>query len=284
MTKLKDEDRQEEMEEVDLQEWTSSWSQIMTQLRQGIKLKKVEYSKTPTEFALTPYEMLMDDIRSRRIKLHHVEPQRMRSVSSDTRDQILEFIRSRPPLRPVSQRVLQPRRRKESSARELILETIRDGSGKQKLKKIERKPSKNNILEDIRRKRRVAVIAEETPVTLDDVSQATIAARRSSRTNNPISSQSRPSQKKSSFNKEASSSSEKPKMRRKTVASNSLRPNTFLQDKYKTSLCFLNLSLSELSHIRAEISRAEMEDRNLPPGLMSDVLGKGSFIIINSRL
>ena len=228
--------------------------------------------------------MLMDDIRSRRIKLHHVEPQRMRSVSSDTRDQILEFIRSRPPLRPVSQRVLQPRRRKESSARELILETIRDGSGKQKLKKIERKPSKNNILEDIRRKRRVAVIAEETPVNLDDVSQATIATRRSCRTNNPISSQSRPSQRKSSFNKEASSSSEKPKMRRKTVASNSLRPSTFLQDKYKTSLCFLNLSLSELSHIRAEISRAEMEDRNLPPGLMSDVLGKGSFIIINSRL
>ena len=284
MTKLKDEDRQEEMEEVDLQEWTSSWSQIMTQLRQGIKLKKVEYSKTPTEFALTPYEMLMDDIRSRRIKLHHVEPQRMRSVSSDTRDQILEFIRSRPPLRPVSQRVLQPRRRKESSARELILETIRNGSGKQKLKKIERKPSKNNILEDIRRKRRVAVIAEETPVNLDDVSQATIAARRSSRTNNPISSQLRPNQRKSSCNKEASSSSEKPKMRRKTVASNSLRPSTFLQDKYKTSLCFLNLSLSELSHIRAEISRAEMEDRNLPPGLMSDVLGKGSFIIINSRL
>ena len=284
MTKLKDEDRQEEMEEVDLQEWTSSWSQIMTQLRQGIKLKKVDYSKTPTEFALTPYEMLMDDIRSRRIKLHHVEPQRMRSVSSDTRDQILEFIRSRPPLRPVSQRVLQPRRRKESSARELILETIRDGSGKQKLKKIERKPSKNNILEDIRRKRRVAVIAEETPVNLDDVSQATIAARRSSRTNNPISSQSRPSQRKSSFNKEASSSSEKPKMRRKTVASNSLRPSTFLQDKYKTSLCFLNLSLSELSHIRVEISRAEMEDRNLPPGLMSDVLGKGSFIIIHFRL
>ena len=38
----------------------------MNDLRQGVKLKKTNYTKTPIEYALTPYEMLMDDIRSKR--------------------------------------------------------------------------------------------------------------------------------------------------------------------------------------------------------------------------
>ena len=42
------------------------WIQTMQELRQGVKLKKTDYTKTPFEYELTPYEMLMDDIRSRR--------------------------------------------------------------------------------------------------------------------------------------------------------------------------------------------------------------------------
>ena len=46
------------------------WIQTMSELRQGVKLKKNDnYSKTPIEYELTPYEMLMDDIRSRRYNL-----------------------------------------------------------------------------------------------------------------------------------------------------------------------------------------------------------------------
>ena len=41
----------------------------MLQLREGVKLKKIDYSKTPLEYTLTPYEMLMEDIRSRRYGL-----------------------------------------------------------------------------------------------------------------------------------------------------------------------------------------------------------------------
>ena len=41
----------------------------MQELRQGVKLKKTDYTKTPFEYELTPYEMLMDDIRSRRYSL-----------------------------------------------------------------------------------------------------------------------------------------------------------------------------------------------------------------------
>lgn len=47
----------------------------MRSLRDGVKLKKVherQYNPLPIEFSLTPYEMLMDDIRSQRYKLRKV--------------------------------------------------------------------------------------------------------------------------------------------------------------------------------------------------------------------
>ena len=43
-------------------------------------------------------------------------------VKTDARDKILDFIRSRPPLKPASERILPPRKRKESTAKELSLE------------------------------------------------------------------------------------------------------------------------------------------------------------------
>lgn len=51
------------------------WVQVMRDLREGVKLKKVQerqYNPLPIEFQLTPYEMLMDDIRSKRYKLRKV--------------------------------------------------------------------------------------------------------------------------------------------------------------------------------------------------------------------
>ncbi|CAB0016315.1 unnamed protein product, partial [Nesidiocoris tenuis] len=67
----------------------------------GVQLKKVCYTRKPIEFELTPYEILMEDIRSRRYKLNKVMvdgniPHR---VKKDAHAIILEFIRSRPPLR-----------------------------------------------------------------------------------------------------------------------------------------------------------------------------------------
>ena len=79
----------------------------MGELRHGIKLKKVTSSKTPTEFELTPYEMLMADIRKKTAKL---QPARIPpKVKTDAKDIILDFIRSRPPLKPASQRKLGPK-------------------------------------------------------------------------------------------------------------------------------------------------------------------------------
>lgn len=52
---------------------------------------------------MTPYEILMDDIRSRRYKLNKimVDGEIPQMVKKDAHNIILEFIRSRPPLRPV---------------------------------------------------------------------------------------------------------------------------------------------------------------------------------------
>ncbi len=47
----------------------------MKELRQGVKLKKVEeqpFNPLPTEFSLTPFEMLMQDIRTCKYKLRKV--------------------------------------------------------------------------------------------------------------------------------------------------------------------------------------------------------------------
>ena len=86
---------------------SSIWSDVMGELRTGIKLKKVSFSKTPSEFGLTPYEMLMSDIRKQSVKLNptKIPPK----VKTDAKDIILEFIRSRPPLRKASNRKLAPK-------------------------------------------------------------------------------------------------------------------------------------------------------------------------------
>lgn len=47
----------------------------MKELRQGVKLKKVQeqpFNTLPTEFSLTPFEMLMQDIRARNFQLRKV--------------------------------------------------------------------------------------------------------------------------------------------------------------------------------------------------------------------
>lgn len=75
-----------------------------------MKLKKVEAnlgSKNPprgrgrgAEFELTPYEILMDDIRERRYRLRKT-PSPSPRLRKDAHAIILEFIRSRPPLKKV---------------------------------------------------------------------------------------------------------------------------------------------------------------------------------------
>ncbi|KAK7801784.1 hypothetical protein U0070_027505 [Myodes glareolus] len=106
------------------------WVQLMRELRHGVKLKKVqeqEFNPLPTEFQLTPFEMLMQDIRARNYKLRKVMvdgdiPPR---VKKDAHELILDFIRSRPPLKQVSERRLRPVPQKQRTLHEKILEEIK---------------------------------------------------------------------------------------------------------------------------------------------------------------
>ncbi|XP_066937483.1 protein spire homolog 1 isoform X3 [Macrobrachium rosenbergii] len=116
-----------DLQELQCEDWARLWMQVMRQLRDGVKLKKAEFNSGPIEYALTPYEMLMDDIRSRRYTLNKVMvdgdiPPR---VKKDAHAIILDFIRSRPPLRKASERKLLPPPRKISSPMELLMESIR---------------------------------------------------------------------------------------------------------------------------------------------------------------
>ncbi|KAI5276851.1 protein spire homolog 2 isoform X1 [Manis pentadactyla] len=111
-------------------DWARLWVQLMRELRHGVKLKKVqeqEFNPLPTEFQLTPFEMLMQDIRARNYKLRKVMvdgdiPPR---VKKDAHELILDFIRSRPPLKQVSERRLRPLPQKQRTLHERILEEIK---------------------------------------------------------------------------------------------------------------------------------------------------------------
>ncbi|XP_010794733.1 protein spire homolog 1-like isoform X2 [Notothenia coriiceps] len=119
-----------DLDELQNADWARFWVQVMRDLRDGVKLKKVQerqYNPLPIEYQLTPYEMLMDDIRSQRYKLRKVMvngniPPRLKKSAHEI---ILEFIRSRPPLNPASARKLKPSPYRPRSLHERLLEGIK---------------------------------------------------------------------------------------------------------------------------------------------------------------
>ncbi|XP_044897794.1 protein spire homolog 1 isoform X4 [Felis catus] len=119
-----------DLEDLKNADWARFWVQVMRDLRNGVKLKKVQerqYNPLPIEYQLTPYEMLMDDIRSKRYTLRKVMvngdiPPRLKKSAHEI---ILDFIRSRPPLNPVSARKLKPTPPRPRSLHERILEEIK---------------------------------------------------------------------------------------------------------------------------------------------------------------
>ncbi|XP_020788386.1 protein spire homolog 1 isoform X2 [Boleophthalmus pectinirostris] len=124
------EEAEQELNELQNSDWARFWVQVMRDLRHGVKLKKVQerqYNPLPIEYQLTPYEMLMDDIRSKRYKLRKVMvngdiPPRLKKSAHEM---ILEFIRSRPPLNPVAARKLKPHPPRPRSLHERLLEDIK---------------------------------------------------------------------------------------------------------------------------------------------------------------
>ncbi|XP_037811327.1 protein spire isoform X2 [Lucilia sericata] len=120
---------QQELAKLGFNDWARFWVQVIDELRRGVRLKKANYERAPTEYELTPYEILMEDIRSRKYQLRKVMvngdiPPR---VKKDAHALILEFIRSRPPLKKASERKLPPPIKRTPSPREQLMDSIRQG-------------------------------------------------------------------------------------------------------------------------------------------------------------
>ncbi|KMQ97446.1 protein spire [Lasius niger] len=96
---------------LDFNDWARFWVQVISELRRGVKLKKVEANLgsrassraqgNRSDYKLTPYEILMDDIREKRYNLRKTPP--TPPSRKDAHAIILEFIRSRPPLKKASE-------------------------------------------------------------------------------------------------------------------------------------------------------------------------------------
>lgn len=117
-----------DLDQLQFADWARFWVQVINELRMGVKLKKVHYSRAPIEYELTPYEILMKDIRSCRYSLRKIMvngdvPSR---VTKDAHAIILEFIRSRPPLKKASDRKLPPYAR-TLTPREQLMNSIKKG-------------------------------------------------------------------------------------------------------------------------------------------------------------
>merc|ERR1719341_1352573 len=86
---------------------------------------------------MTPYEMLMDDVRTRKYRLSPVSvsvPPKSVQARKDARDIILDFIRSRPPLKPAANRKL-AERVEEVTVHDSLLSDIRGSAARQSLRK-----------------------------------------------------------------------------------------------------------------------------------------------------
>ncbi|XP_029594277.1 protein spire homolog 1 isoform X3 [Salmo trutta] len=124
------EDPSRDLNELQNADWAKFWMQVMGDLRNGVKLKKVQerqYNPLAIEFQLTPYEMLMNDIRSKRYNLRKVMvnndiPPRLKKSAHEV---ILDFIRSRPPLNPAAARKLKPQPQVPPTLHERILDEIK---------------------------------------------------------------------------------------------------------------------------------------------------------------
>uniref|UniRef100_UPI00358E643D protein spire homolog 1-like isoform X2 n=1 Tax=Myxine glutinosa TaxID=7769 RepID=UPI00358E643D len=105
-TNTRDRMKSAELQELQNADWAQLWGQVVCDLRRGVQLKHTPHceDRLPIEYALTPYEMLMADIRDRRYTLRKVmvHGDILPRIRKSAHDIILDFIRSRPTLNPDS--------------------------------------------------------------------------------------------------------------------------------------------------------------------------------------
>lgn len=118
----------------DIQGWSRKWMQVMGEFKGGIALRRVDKAaldpqNNSKKYELTPYEKFLEDIRTRRYRLREtgmmVNGDIPLKIKKDAHDLVLDYIRSRPRLRPVSQRSLPPSPPEKLTPRERLMESLR---------------------------------------------------------------------------------------------------------------------------------------------------------------
>ena len=283
----------EQLNELDRDEWGLIWTNVMSQLRNGVKLKKVDYSKTPREFTLTPYEMLMDDIRGKKYQLQPVKIPLQ--VQKDAREIILEFIRSRPPLKSASHRKI-IKREVRLTPQEKLMKDIREDGAKLRLRKTE---TKSNLVRDTEGIKLGKVVTPSTSLTekkkkvidLDksfaenilnsddcedqhDDDEADVASEPNKKLtlfheNNPDINKNINIQ--TNVCSKVNAVSQVSKQVNNVATEQESSPG--IKSKYSDwikNLHTLDLSLEEVAHIRSQLTKAELEELDLPPDKKRD--------------
>jgi spire-like protein len=124
----KNENNNQEVDKFQVQVWAHLWMKVMHELRVGVTLKSIDKQdlrdRQKREYELTPFEILLDDINSKRYTLKKVMSL-PKKIEKDARTLILDFIRSRPPLRPVTERQLKPLPQTQPCLHEKLMEGIK---------------------------------------------------------------------------------------------------------------------------------------------------------------
>ena len=278
---------QDQLAELDRDEWGQIWTNVMQQLRVGVKLKKVDYSKTPDEFSLTPYEMLMDDIRGKKYQLNPVKVSL--KVQRDAREVILDFIRSRPPLKAASSRKIAQRQIQLTPQEELMNQIRGDGAKSNlkktsttekntreseglKLGKVISKSSSNTSLKkviDLDKSFAENILnfddcGEQNDEEEEDVVQESHQKKNLYLENNPDINKNTTT----SIQKTVGSKTTNPRNNPASKQVNNTPADTGVKSKYSDwikNLHTLDLSLAEVAHIRSVLTRAELEEMDLAP-------------------
>ncbi|XP_067303481.1 protein spire homolog 1 isoform X2 [Pseudorasbora parva] len=109
--------------------WMPTWKDLVDELSRGVVLQPLAKRATLTKSTLPdetpPFNQLLRDIQCRRYTLRKVQDVGDSQRKPDPHQTLLEFIRSRPKLRPASERKMRLKPKEQSSPHELLMEEIR---------------------------------------------------------------------------------------------------------------------------------------------------------------
>merc|ERR1719158_1906640 len=246
-----------ELEMLERKDWAGVFNNVMDELRNGVKLRNVSAAERHLEYSMTPYEMLMEDIRSRKAILKPADipiP-----VKMEARDQIMSFIKSKPTLKPVSDRKLASPVHDETPA-EKLMSDIRGGKARQSLRRTSRPKLKTSTL--VQSLEKVASAKEEEKlkvngrvvITIDDQMHSSMLNFEDDTPEN--------------------SGDEEQVFNYKEV-----------HDEYEVAPSKPDdLTLQEMCHIRSQVTRAELEQKNLTKDERIDLdKGKVCFLCNKTR-